>query len=177
MYRGWFRNYSISLWCELGFLRGSPNLDFSDGIDAYYVNHNGSVDNSYVIGRNSYGCFYSPTDPGYTGYVCCISSSGFLGGDAWDYYPHDNSYGMIYTTNKKFKFRSPHRNDYRFLHIVRYDGFIPSNTNYEDGSCIDSYGRYNSPDYGNDYVSYYIEDTGYAYTDVWVYTHSYGIFY
>ena len=33
---------------------------------------------------------------------------------------------------------------------------------------------YNSPDYGNDYVSYYIEDTGYAYTDVWVYTHSYG---
>lgn len=36
---------------------------------------------------------------------------------------------------------------------------------------------YNSPDYGNDYVSYYIEDTGYAYTDVWVYTHSYGIFY
>ena len=41
---------------------------------------------------------------------------------------------------KKFNFRSPHRNDYRFLHIVRYDGFIPSNTNYEDGSCIDSYG-------------------------------------
>lgn len=69
---------------------GSPNLDFSDGIDAYYVNHDGNADNKYVIGRNSYGS--------------------------------------------------------------------------------------NSPDYGNDYVSYYIEDTGYTYTDVWVYTHSYGQF-
>ena len=38
---------------------------------------------------------FSPTDPGYTGYACCINSSGFLGGDAWDYYPHDNSYGII----------------------------------------------------------------------------------
>lgn len=71
------------------FLRiNSPNLDFSDGIDAYYVTHDGNADNNYVIGRNSY--------------------------------------------------------------------------------------EFNSPDYGNDYVSYYIEDTGYAYTDVWVYTHSFG---
>lgn len=52
---------------------------------------------------------------------------------------------------------------------VNYDG--NADNKYVIGR--NSYGL-SSPILGNDYVSYYIGDTGCAYTDVLVYTHSYG---